>query len=489
MKRLFPAVLLFWALSARAERVVTEGKPSTGAAITVSSLTVQVDVGTSTPYGGAVPNVALFTTSNVVVGTSGCVLYSTGSAACPTFAASAVTISNTLVIATNTAVTIPYGSTAQRPGSPTGGETRLNTDTGNLEIYDAAAGYWEKFAPASSCSAQEAPSPSLAGAAFIPSTRPGRSRLRPAREPSRLSSSPAAAAEAAVLRGPAAARADFFTSAPIRSGLAVLRRSRSVPEASVDTTARDRTEAIPFFGSATAVGGGSGGYGNPGNGSSGGSGGGGMINGSGGAGTSGQGYHAGTTLTPARSIKPEEEAPEGPEAMPPTAEVRIAAPAASDSPIQSPARRHTTPAAAAAPDRACLLRRRKRRRRHGFGFRKRRNAEYGRRREREHKRSDERLGRLRGRHRQLPGAIDMKKILLALTLIAGAPALAGEWALVDSSGTVKNVIVADAVTVLNRDDGPWIKTYKKVGKGWRYDGAHFSAPGSTSTVVVSTKTR
>lgn len=85
MKYALLAVWLFGASAARAERVVMESKPSTLASITVSSLTTQVAVGTTTLYGGAVPNVALFTTSNVVVGTSGCVLYSTGSAACPSF--------------------------------------------------------------------------------------------------------------------------------------------------------------------------------------------------------------------------------------------------------------------------------------------------------------------------------------------------------------------------------------------------------------------
>ena len=100
MKHLLPVVFLFWALAAHAEPVVMEGIPSTGASITVSSLTVQVDIGTPTPYGGAVPNVALFTTSNVVVGTSGCVLYSTGSLTCPTLSAGAV-LSSTLTLTGN----------------------------------------------------------------------------------------------------------------------------------------------------------------------------------------------------------------------------------------------------------------------------------------------------------------------------------------------------------------------------------------------------
>jgi hypothetical protein len=68
---------------ARAERVLMEGKPSTGSSLTVSSVSVQVMIATNTLYGGAVPNVGLYTTNNVVVGTSGLVIYSTGSIVWP----------------------------------------------------------------------------------------------------------------------------------------------------------------------------------------------------------------------------------------------------------------------------------------------------------------------------------------------------------------------------------------------------------------------
>jgi hypothetical protein len=80
----------------------------------------------------------------------------------------------------------------------------------------------------------------------------------------------------------------------------------------------------------------------------------------------------------------------------------------------------------------------------------------------------------------------MKKILFILTIIAAVPSLAGEWALVDSSGTVVRVIVANGAAMLDRDDGPWIKTGpKKVGIGWTYDGSKFNAPGSAFAVAAS----
>jgi hypothetical protein len=83
----------------------------------------------------------------------------------------------------------------------------------------------------------------------------------------------------------------------------------------------------------------------------------------------------------------------------------------------------------------------------------------------------------------------MKKLLLALTVVMSVPALAGEWALINSSGTVVQVIVANGAAILDRDDGPWIKTGpKKVGIGWKYDGFKFAAPRSTFTVVGSSGT-
>jgi hypothetical protein len=83
----------------------------------------------------------------------------------------------------------------------------------------------------------------------------------------------------------------------------------------------------------------------------------------------------------------------------------------------------------------------------------------------------------------------MKKLLLALAIIAAVPAVAGEWALLNSSGTVVQVIVADGAAIMDRDDGPWVKASpKKVGIGWKYDGSKFSAPGSTFTVVSSSGT-
>ena len=94
--------------------------------------------------------------------------------------------------------------------------------------------------------------------------------------------------------------------------------------------------------------------------------------------------------------------------------------------------------------------------------------------------------RLRYRDHQLLPTITMKKIFFAFTIIFAVPVFAGEWALVNSSGTVVRVIVADSAAILDRDDGPWVKTKgKKVGIGWNYDGSQFSAPGSTYTVVIS----
>lgn len=49
-----------------------------------------------------------------------------------------LTLSDNLVLPGTEAVSIPDGTTAQRPSSPTGGETRYNTTTGLVEIYSGA---------------------------------------------------------------------------------------------------------------------------------------------------------------------------------------------------------------------------------------------------------------------------------------------------------------------------------------------------------------
>lgn len=78
MKSLIMLLLLSGA--ARAERVVMEGKASTGFSIFVSSLTNQMSISTGSPFTGGTPGVGLYTTSNVVVGGSlaPLILYSTG---------------------------------------------------------------------------------------------------------------------------------------------------------------------------------------------------------------------------------------------------------------------------------------------------------------------------------------------------------------------------------------------------------------------------
>ena len=42
-------------------------------------------------------------------------------------------------------VTIPVGTTAQRPSSPTNGEIRFNTTTGEPEWYDSSSSQWVNF--------------------------------------------------------------------------------------------------------------------------------------------------------------------------------------------------------------------------------------------------------------------------------------------------------------------------------------------------------
>ena len=41
------------------------------------------------------------------------------------------------------ALTVPVGTTAERPASPTAGMIRQNTTTGNLEWYDATTSQWK----------------------------------------------------------------------------------------------------------------------------------------------------------------------------------------------------------------------------------------------------------------------------------------------------------------------------------------------------------
>ena len=87
----------------------------------------------------------------------------------------------------------------------------------------------------------------------------------------------------------------------------------------------------------------------------------------------------------------------------------------------------------------------------------------------------------------------MKKILRAFLLLAVfsvVKALADDWAVLDSSGKVKRVIVATSAAIKGRKDGPWIKTSPhKVGIGWKYNGKSFVEPVtvvSKLAVVYST---
>jgi hypothetical protein len=83
---------------------------------------------------------------------------------------------------------------------------------------------------------------------------------------------------------------------------------------------------------------------------------------------------------------------------------------------------------------------------------------------------------------------NMKKIFLITILGLAAPVFAHtvrEWALIDSSGTVINVRLSDTMTILDRNDGPWVKAYKRVGIGYHYDGLYFTAPAaSTGTFKI-----
>lgn len=60
---------------------VMEGLPTTKDAIFVATTTPQLILN-ATSYNGTVPTVSLFTASNVVVGSNGCVVYATGSVTC-----------------------------------------------------------------------------------------------------------------------------------------------------------------------------------------------------------------------------------------------------------------------------------------------------------------------------------------------------------------------------------------------------------------------
>ena len=40
------------------------------------------------------------------------------------------------------ALTLPVGTTAQRPGTPTAGMLRANSSTGYIEYYDTTASLW-----------------------------------------------------------------------------------------------------------------------------------------------------------------------------------------------------------------------------------------------------------------------------------------------------------------------------------------------------------
>ena len=84
----------------------------------------------------------------------------------------------------------------------------------------------------------------------------------------------------------------------------------------------------------------------------------------------------------------------------------------------------------------------------------------------------------------------MKRLLAAICLLA-LPASAGEWALIDSSGVVKQVIEADYATTQDRDDGPWVKTFYRVGIDWSCDycdGTDFIPPAVSSAPVISSGT-
>lgn len=80
----------------------------------------------------------------------------------------------------------------------------------------------------------------------------------------------------------------------------------------------------------------------------------------------------------------------------------------------------------------------------------------------------------------------MKNIILAL-LIVVAPSIfayAGEWALVNSSGVVVQVIEASYAITQDRSDGPWIKTApQKVGVGYTWSGSSFTAIYTSSSAI------
>lgn len=78
-------VLLLAGLNARAQvRVLEEGVPSSNKEFLVSTTTRRVDIAT-TSYNGQIPNVGLYSSSNVVISSGpldNCVIYATGSISC-----------------------------------------------------------------------------------------------------------------------------------------------------------------------------------------------------------------------------------------------------------------------------------------------------------------------------------------------------------------------------------------------------------------------
>ncbi len=84
----------------------------------------------------------------------------------------------------------------------------------------------------------------------------------------------------------------------------------------------------------------------------------------------------------------------------------------------------------------------------------------------------------------------MKKLLIALVVLVSVPAIAGEWALVDSSGTVVQVVEAEYAVVQDYLGPNYVNTFgRKVGIGWKYNvfpsSTSFTAPISTATIVCS----
>ena len=81
MRKLLLAVLLFTSQRAHALISVMEGLPTTKGGVFVATSTPQLLLNT-TFYNGAIPSVSLKASSNVVVGSDACVVYSSGSLGC-----------------------------------------------------------------------------------------------------------------------------------------------------------------------------------------------------------------------------------------------------------------------------------------------------------------------------------------------------------------------------------------------------------------------